>query len=110
MRLENFLEQQMQTEHLHRFTYILQSGRVQCMIISYDFLIYSMTTISVPLPAKLLTALEHLIDEGCGRNKADVMRRALEKYVEDQAVEAVLKAEREPRLYGNLRDLAKRIR
>jgi hypothetical protein len=32
---------------------------------------------------------------------------ALEKYIEDQAIEAVLESEREPRLHGNLRDLIK---
>ncbi len=69
-----------------------------------------MSTISVPLPAKLLAALESLIQGGGGRNKAEVMRRALEKYLEDRAVEAVLQAEREPTLYGNLRDLVKRIK
>ena len=68
-----------------------------------------MTTISVPLSAELLTSLENLIRQGCGRNKADVMRRALEKYVEDEAVEAVLRASREPSLSGNLDDLIAKI-
>lgn len=68
-----------------------------------------MTTISVPLPARLLQALETLIKQGGAPNKAEAMRKALERYLEDQAVEAVLKASREPRLKGNLRDLAKKI-
>lgn len=79
----------------------------------YDIIILlyhtRMTTISVPLPADLLSALEKFIRHSGGRNKADVMRRALEKYLEDQAVEAVLQAQREPTLHGNLDDLLKKI-
>ena len=69
-----------------------------------------MTTISVPLPAELLKALENLIKQGKASNKADAVRRALEAYVEQQAVEDVLRASREPRLKGDLRTLAKRFR
>ncbi len=65
-----------------------------------------MTTISVPLPADLLAALEKLVDQGIVPNKAAAMRKALEKFLEDRAVEAVLLASREPRLSGNLHDLA----
>ncbi|MBI3619236.1 ribbon-helix-helix protein, CopG family [Candidatus Peregrinibacteria bacterium] len=68
-----------------------------------------MTTISVPLPAELLQQLESLIRQGKVPNKAAAMRMALEKYLEDQAVEAVLQAEREPTLYGNIDDLMKKV-
>lgn len=68
-----------------------------------------MTTLSVPLTAELLEALERLIKQGKVPNKAAAMRAALEKYLEDQAVEAVLRAEREPRLKGDLDTLAKRL-
>lgn len=80
------------------------------MILSYDiFILLPMTTISVPLPADLLSALEqYLIHHGPGK-KADVMRRALKYYLEQQAVEDVLRASKEPRLKGNLRDLLKKI-
>lgn len=68
-----------------------------------------MTTISVPLPADLLTALEQYIaQQGTGK-KADVMRRALKFYLEQQAVEDVLRAAEGPFLSGNLRDLAKKL-
>lgn len=67
-------------------------------------------TISVPLSAELLKALEDLVKSGVVANKADGMRRALQRYIEQEAVEAVLRASREPRLKGNLRDLAKKIR
>lgn len=69
-----------------------------------------MTTISVPLTAELLGALEKLIEQGIAANKADAVRKALQAYLEDQAVEAVLRASREPSLRGNLRTLAKKLR
>ena len=68
-----------------------------------------MTTVSVPLPADLLKALEQYICQGSGRKKAEVMRRALEKYLEDEAVQAVLLASKEPRLRGDLDELAVRL-
>ena len=68
-----------------------------------------MTTISVPLTAELLHALESYLRQHRGRKKAEVMREALNKYLEDQAVEAVLQASREPTLHGNLKDLLKKI-
>ncbi len=69
-----------------------------------------MTTISVPLPAELLVALEKLVEDGIAANKADAIRKALTAYLEDQAVEAVLHASREPSLRGNLDTLAKKLR
>ena len=69
-----------------------------------------MTTISVPLTAELLQALESYLRMHHGKNKASVMREALDKYLEDQAVEAVLKAMNEPTLQGDLNELAKRFR
>ncbi len=68
-----------------------------------------MTTISVPLSAELLHRLDAFIVQGGAQNKAAAMRTALEKYLEEQAVEAVLKAEREPTLHGDLEDLLKRV-
>jgi Arc/MetJ-type ribon-helix-helix transcriptional regulator len=68
-----------------------------------------MTTISVPLPSDLLRQLEELIRQGKAPNKAAVMRIALEKYLEDQAVEAVLQAEREPTVFGDLDELSRKL-
>jgi hypothetical protein len=42
-------------------------------------------------------------------NKADAVRKALDMYLEQQAIEAVLKASKEPRLEGDLDELAKRF-
>ena len=68
-----------------------------------------MTTISVPLSARLLQQLESFVQMGNAPNKAAAVRAALEKYLEDQAVEAVLRAEREPRLEGDLDELVKKL-
>ncbi len=69
-----------------------------------------MTTISVPLPADMLKALESLVRQGGASNKAEAMRKALQMYLEEQAVQDVLRASKEPSLKGNLRDLAKKIK
>jgi Arc/MetJ-type ribon-helix-helix transcriptional regulator len=68
-----------------------------------------MATISVPLSAELEERLDSLVTNGAGSSRADVMRRALESYAEEEAIEAVLKAEREPTLRGDLKTLLKKI-
>lgn len=68
-----------------------------------------MTTISVPLSDDLLQALEMLIKQGVVPNKAEALRQALRKYLEDQAVEAVLQARKEPSLEGDIDELAQKI-
>lgn len=72
-----------------------------------------MSTISVPLTPKLEEAMNSLIKKGYGRNKADVMRRALEFLTEEEAVQDVLRAEQELKdgkgLKGDLRKLAQKI-
>lgn len=72
-----------------------------------------MSTISVPLTPKLEEAMNALIKKGYGRNKADVMRRALEFLTEEEAVQDVLRAEQELKdgkgLKGDLRKLAQKI-
>lgn len=69
-----------------------------------------MTTISVPLPADLEKSLNHLVKSGYGSNKADVVRRAIVNLVEQEAVETVLRAEREQSLSGDLKTLAKKLK
>ncbi|KKU20077.1 MAG: hypothetical protein UX30_C0004G0025 [Candidatus Saccharibacteria bacterium GW2011_GWA2_46_10] len=68
-----------------------------------------MTTISVPLPDEFLRQIESLIARGIASNKADAVRKAVQKYLEDQAVEDVLRASREPRLKGNIDKLAAKL-
>lgn len=69
-----------------------------------------MTTISVPLDETLLRNLDALVSDGVASNRADAMRKALKKYAEDQAVESVLRAQKEPSLRGDLDELAKKFR
>jgi len=68
-----------------------------------------MTTLSVPLPAHLEELVKKLAKER-GSNKAEVVRHALELLAEEEAVMAVLRAEQEPILRGNLKDLVKKIK
>lgn len=80
------------------------------MILSYDiFIFYSLTTLSVPLTAELLEALEKLVKAKKMPNKAAAMREALRLYLEDQAVQDVLRASKEPTLRGKLDDLARKL-
>ena len=73
-----------------------------------------MSTLSVPLTSDLERFIDGMVREGKAANKADVVRRALRRMSEDEAVNAVLEAEQEVRegkvLYGDLRELAKRIK
>lgn len=69
-----------------------------------------MTTISVPLSADLLKVLDELVADGIAVNKADAMRKALKKFSEDQALERILRAEKEPRLEGDLLELAAKLK
>ncbi len=68
-----------------------------------------MSTLSVPLPPNLEAFINNQVKNGYAANKADVVRRALTRFSEDEAVEAILRASQEPTLKGNLRELAKKI-
>jgi len=68
-----------------------------------------MSTISVPLSKEHQQKLDHLVGAGVAATRAGVMRKALERLAEEAAVEAVLRAEREPTLTGDLKNLAKKI-
>lgn len=70
----------------------------------------SMATISVPLSAEQQERLDALVTDGVGASRADVVRKALDKYAEDMAIETVLKAQKEPTLHGDLDDLLAKIR
>ena len=68
-----------------------------------------MSTLSVPLPDDMLKSLKAIVNQGIAPNMAEAVRQAIRKYLEDQAVEAVLKASKEPRLSGDLDELAKKL-
>ncbi len=69
-----------------------------------------MSTISVPIPHNLEVFIEDMIRRGIAPNKAEVVRQALVRYAEDQAVEVVLRAMQEAKegkiLRGDLDELA----
>ncbi|MCK5027656.1 MAG: hypothetical protein KAS07_04520 [Candidatus Pacebacteria bacterium] len=67
-----------------------------------------MTTLSVPLPAHLEKFVKDLAKTR-GSNKAEVVRFALTFLAEEEAVAAVLRAEKEPTLSGDLTDLSKKL-
>ena len=69
-----------------------------------------MSTISVPLNSKLEISLDFLVKSGVANNRAEVMRKALTRLSEEEAIQAVLCAEQEPTLRGDLRDLMKKIK
>ena len=79
------------------------------MIASYDNIV-CMTTISVPVPSEQEKFLEDYIKSGRAENKAQVFRRALREFQENEAVRAVLETEKEPILRGDLKSLAKKLR
>ena len=70
-----------------------------------------MSTVSVPLTPRLENFLEDYIKSGNASNKAEVMRRALMKFEEDEAVMKVLRSEQEVRegkiIRGKLKDILK---
>lgn len=68
-----------------------------------------MSTLSVPLPPELIKALEDLIKQGAGSSKAELVRQAIQKFIEDKAVEDVILASNEPSLEGDLDVLLKKI-
>lgn len=72
-----------------------------------------MSTLSVPLTPALELEIDKLIKSGFASNKAAVVRRAIERLAEDEAVNAVLMAEREVTegkfLRGDLRKLMKKL-
>ncbi len=69
-----------------------------------------MTTLSVPISPEQEEFINQYIKEGKADNKAQVVRRALKQFAEDEAVEAVLRAQKEPNLKGDLRALMRKLK
>ncbi len=73
-----------------------------------------MTTISVPIPAHMEEFIKQQIKSGNAANKADVVRKALLRMSEEEAVNEILEASREVSegkiLRGDLRELAKKFK
>mgnify|MGYP001560207241 CR=1 FL=1 len=68
-----------------------------------------MSNISVPLPGDMLKAIKTLIKQGVAANMSEFVRHAIKTYLEEQAVQAVLRASKEPNLKGDLDKLAKKL-
>lgn len=72
-----------------------------------------MSTLSVPLTPKLEEDIIHLVKSGFAPTKSEVVRKAIARLAEEEAVEAVLLAQKEIRegkgLTGDLRELMTRI-
>jgi Arc/MetJ-type ribon-helix-helix transcriptional regulator len=72
-----------------------------------------MSTLSVPLTPELELEIDKLVKSGFASNKAAVVRRAIERLAEEEAVNAVLMAEQEVTqgklLRGDLRKLMKKL-
>lgn len=72
-----------------------------------------MALLTVPLDAQLSEKIEALVKSGQAANKAEFARRALEYYIEEQAIMDVLRAEQEVRggkiLSGDIDELAAKI-
>ena len=72
-----------------------------------------MTTISVPLSPTQQKHLDDLVDKGVGSSRAGVIRKALDKLIEEEAINGVLEAERELSLgrglRGDIRKLLKKM-
>ena len=69
-----------------------------------------MSTLSVPLGSDQQKFIESYVKSGQAENKAQVVRRALKLLAEEEAVQAVLKAQREPTIRGDLQALMKKIK
>ncbi|MEK7185285.1 MAG: ribbon-helix-helix domain-containing protein [Patescibacteria group bacterium] len=72
-----------------------------------------MANISVPLPTKLLDAVEERVRDGHEESKSSLVRKAVEKYLDDQFVQDILLAQKEVAegkvLRGDLKKLLKKI-
>lgn len=69
----------------------------------------TMATLSIPIPDDMVKRIEDLVKDGIAPNKAELVRQAVKSYLEEQAVNAVLKALKEPDLEGDLDELAGKI-
>lgn len=73
-----------------------------------------MSTLSVPLTPQLEEFIKNQVKSGRAANKADVVRRALVAFEEEEAIQAVLTSQKEALqgkiLRGDLRTLIKKYK
>ena len=83
------------------------------IILSYHIILYYhiiMSMLSVPLTPKLEETIDRLVKDGVAPNKAELARKAIEYFAEQQAIEDVLRAEKEPTLRGDFKELLKKFK
>lgn len=68
-----------------------------------------MATLSIPLTKNLEEFIDNEVRLRRSENKAAVVRKALHLLAEQEAILAVLKAEQEPTVSGDLDKLAKKL-
>lgn len=72
-----------------------------------------MPTISVPLPVALNDYVTKAVRRGEAPTKAALIRRAVQHYAEESAIQAVLRAKQDVRegkvVYGDLRKILKKM-
>lgn len=68
-----------------------------------------MATLSIPINSELEAFIKKMIKKGRGANKADVVRQALERFKDEEAVNAVLRTQAEPDLRGDIKDLMRKL-
>lgn len=73
----------------------------------------NMTTISVPLPPNMVEYIESEVKAGNYSNKAQLIRKAIAKFREDEAIEEILRSERDLKegrvFYGDLIEISKKF-
>jgi putative addiction module CopG family antidote len=69
-----------------------------------------MSTLSVPLTPELEEFINQQVKSGKAANKAHVVRYALQRLSEEEAIAEVLLAQKEPTIRGDLRDLVKKYK
>lgn len=68
-----------------------------------------MANLSVPLTKELEEFIENQVKLGKSENKASVVRRALRRLAEEEAIMTALRSEQEPTLHGDLDELAQKV-
>jgi putative addiction module CopG family antidote len=99
----------MYTQSIYKTLTLVKYSRYDTILSYYFIILFPMSTLSVPLTPDLEEFINDMVRSGRGANKADVVRRALRKMEEDAYIEKILKAQQEPSLKGNLRELSAQI-
>ena len=69
-----------------------------------------MSTLSVPLTPELEAFIKQQVKSGKAANKAHVARYALQRLSDEEAIADVLRAQKEPTIRGDLRELVKKYK